>query len=157
MYASMKYYVVYEADAYVDVDIGEFEPPFLELWTETESHLSERNEELEVWKGLWGQHKKWCAELCEEEFAKLLDQNGLCWAGPTAGLIGYPSMGWNPAIAFIGDSQDNRGHCEAWVCPIPEIPQVDENQLCLFSNKTMLRLQKNGWKSVEAAIKKKFY
>lgn len=113
------YSVIYSVDVFDRAQpIKWFRPPRHRRWDLTE---------CDDWSDEYGpdvgkvKHRKWCALLTPDEFAKFVDDVGLRAEDvETMGSLGAPGfgLGWAPAVSFQAD--DPAAWQNAYVTPIPK-------------------------------------
>jgi hypothetical protein len=112
----MQYSIIYSFDTPRDVPVHCFQPPKHRTWQLTEDDSQYEYGYLE---GEWtkGKHRKYCKILNQEQFEDFLTHCDLrAERCHTMGSIGFPNLGWSPAVAFNSDSPE--AILSAYVTPV---------------------------------------
>lgn len=118
----MHFSVIYSVDCTKAESIRQWHPES-RLFQQTEG---DEQRQYDYLGGEWVNHKhrKWGALLTRKQFDKFVAKTDLTASSTeTMGSLGAPGfgMGWAPAICF--ESEDQSAIQNAYVTPIPEVPQ----------------------------------
>ena len=125
----MRYAVIYTVDLPKHGELNDFIPPEDGLWQQTEGDTCYEtpdcfaNDAEDLYGWAKGYHRKYSADLDEQQFEAFLEHCKLCSVKAEGSMLG--NMGFTRAVVFQGQ-QDEHCQQEAYVtpyCEINELPQ----------------------------------